>query len=392
MMAVAGAERIFQTGGGPEARITPASLEALATAIRDAPVGTEFRIRGSGTWLDAGRPVQSSAVLDLSALTGIIEHVPGDLTLTALAGTTLAAIDAVAEAHGQWLPLDPFGARTGSLGATLATSSCGPLAATIGHPRDLALGIEVIDGAGHRQRAGGRVVKNVAGFDLVRLHVGAWGSLGVIASATVRLRALPPAERTIALPVPRARVDVNELLVAMRGQPLPPIAAELLCPSLSVRIGLQGRETLLVRFAGSQLAVQSVADRALITWDGDEIDRSIWSRLAEFEPVGAAVVRYGVPADAIAVLWCEARRVHDSSVLMHAALDRGILRVASSAPRLLDLESAATTLRSSRIVERGPFAPVPGASPALSRIARDLRKAFDPHRKLNPGIVGDDVY
>src|SRR5439155_9619738 len=100
---------------------------------------------------------------------GIVEYVPGDLTLTARAGTTLAEIRDATAAEQQWLALDPHGSDDGTIGATVATASAGPLATAFGTPRDLVLGVEFLTGGGALARGGGRVVKNVAGFDLVRL-------------------------------------------------------------------------------------------------------------------------------------------------------------------------------------------------------------------------------
>ena len=185
------------------ARIT--SIDELAHTVRDAYAArTQLRIVAGGAWLDAGRPVHADALLDLAALSGIVDYAAADFTLTALAGTTLAAIDVAALAHGQYLPLDPHGARTGTLGATLATASTGPLATSAGTPRDVTLGVTFIDGSGAAIQGGGRVVKNVAGFDLVRMTIGAWGTLGAIGQATVRLRAIPPMDITLAVPMPSA--------------------------------------------------------------------------------------------------------------------------------------------------------------------------------------------
>src|SRR5262245_54311701 len=123
----------------------PATTADVSEAVSEAARARQpLRIRGAGTWLDAGRPVSSATTLDLSALRGIVAYTPGDLTLTALAGTPLAEIAAATAAHGQWLPLDPFGRQEGTLGATLATASYGPLASSIGHPRDLTLGVSFV--------------------------------------------------------------------------------------------------------------------------------------------------------------------------------------------------------------------------------------------------------
>ena len=125
-----------------------------------------------------------------------MSYVPGDLTLTVRAGTSLSEIERVTREHDQWLPLDPYGSTDGTIGATIATASAGPLASSFGLPRDLLLGLEFVNGRGDVVRGGGKVVKNVAGFDLSRLLTGSWGTLGVITEVTLRLYALPKADRT----------------------------------------------------------------------------------------------------------------------------------------------------------------------------------------------------
>src|SRR5918912_3006796 len=132
--------------------------------VRDAAErGAPLRIAGRGTWLDAGRAVRTDHLLSLESLSGVVEYTPGDLTLTARAGTPLEEIARVTGAEGQWLALDPFGAVNGTLGATVATASSGPLAHAFGTPRDSVLGLTFVDGTGAVVLAGGRVVKNVAG-------------------------------------------------------------------------------------------------------------------------------------------------------------------------------------------------------------------------------------
>lgn len=149
-----------------------------------------LRIVGGGTWLDAGRPVRSDRALELRSLVppAVVHYEPGDLTLTVSSTMTLAEIDRLVRAEGQWLALDPAGSASGTIGATVATASAGPLASAFGTPREQVLGVEVVTGRGEVIRAGGRVVKNVAGFDLTRLMTGAWGSLGVITEVTLRVR------------------------------------------------------------------------------------------------------------------------------------------------------------------------------------------------------------
>ncbi|HEU5173845.1 MAG TPA: FAD-binding protein, partial [Gemmatimonadaceae bacterium] len=162
------------------------AIADIADRVRDAHAArAPRRIAGAGTWLDAGQPVNHAERLDVGAARGITEYVPGDLTLTALAGTTLAELHAATRANGQRLTLDPYGTPGGTLGATIATASAGPAAGAFGTPRDITLGLTMVTGTGDIVSAGGRVVKNVAGFDLVRLATGAWGTVGAIVEASV---------------------------------------------------------------------------------------------------------------------------------------------------------------------------------------------------------------
>ena len=156
---------------------------AINDAIEDS---APLRIAGAANWLDAGRPVVSTNRLSLAEHSGVIDYVPGDLTITAAAGTSLRDIQRITGEHGQWFPLDPHGRDEGTIGATIATGSYGPLAHSFGRARDLVLGVEFVTGDGRVVRGGGRVVKNVAGFDLVRLVTGLWGTIGVITEATLR--------------------------------------------------------------------------------------------------------------------------------------------------------------------------------------------------------------
>jgi glycolate oxidase FAD binding subunit len=259
--------------GTRRAHVTNASSTAeLAGILRDAhDRHAKVRITGRGTW-----PGRSSAVapdaapLDVSALSGILEYVPGDLTLTARAATTIAEIDAATGAHGQWCPLLPWGGDHGTLGATFATATYGPCSATLGAPRDHAIGIEFVDGTGAMVRAGGRVVKNVAGFDLTRLLVGSWGTLGVITEVSVRLRARPTVDETWSVAI--AGNEARTRLEALRRGPFAPLAIE----------EFDGRT--LVRLGGNAAFV--AASRAVVKVLGaaEPVDASTWTALRERDP------------------------------------------------------------------------------------------------------------
>src|SRR5256885_16615955 len=160
-----------------------------------------MRIIGRCGWLEAGRPVRAERTLSLREESGVTSYVPADLTITVRAGTSLSEIAATAREQNQWLPLDPYGSPEGTIGATIATASAGPLSSSFGLSRDLVLGLEFVNGRDEIIRGGGKVVKNVAGFDLSRLMTGSWGTLGVITEVTLRLFALPKADRSFAIPL-----------------------------------------------------------------------------------------------------------------------------------------------------------------------------------------------
>ena len=197
------------------------STEQVAESIKDAAAaGTSLRICGRGEWLDAGRPVTGAKTLSLREDTGVVSYVPGDLVLTVRAGTSLADIQRVTGEHDQWLPLDPFGSPSGTIGATISTASAGPLSTSFGLPRDLVLGLEFVNGRGETIRSGGKVVKNVAGFDLSRLITGSWGTLGVITEVTLRLYARPKSDRTFAVRLSSNARELSAFLVAFRAAPV----------------------------------------------------------------------------------------------------------------------------------------------------------------------------
>ena len=140
-----------QTGHLRACTVTEVREEVRTALRRDESI----RVAGSGTWMDAGRPVRAERVLSVEGLNGVVNYVPGDFTITVRAGTELQLIADATAKERQWLPLDPFGSRTGSVGATIATGSSGPLAHAFGSPRDHVLGLRVVTGTGNLLTVGG---------------------------------------------------------------------------------------------------------------------------------------------------------------------------------------------------------------------------------------------
>ncbi len=375
------------------------SAGAVAAHVRAARAArTSLRIVGTGHWLSAGRPCRATRDLSLGAMRGVTEFERGDFTLTARAATSLADIDAVTGPEGQWLALQPFGRAEGTIGATVATASWGPLASAYGTPRDQLLGCEVVTGTGDVVRGGGRVVKNVAGFDLVRLMTGAWGTLGVITEVTVRLRARPEVDRTLAVV---AESDSEASCAAawhwLRASPYTPLAAELCSATLASRLGLERRAALLVRLGGNEHAVRAAERSVAELGTPIEVDAGVWGRLGTIEPDASAVVRLGALPSELGPVWSSAARaVETAGGWAHATLERGVVRCVIPGGDGAEGESERVRgiiqqLRApgSRIVERAPASLWDTIdAPTRDRLSSDVRRTFDPDGVLNPGILG----
>ena len=385
--------------------MTTATASSGAIELRDrvrAAVTSRHALRvvGRGSWLDANRPVHAEATLDVSTHSGIVEYEPGDLTLTARAGTTLDEIARATAANGQWLSLDPYGDDSrATLGATIATASYGPLAHQFGTPRDMTLGVEFVTGTGDIVRGGGRVVKNVAGFDLTRLVTGSWGTIGVLTEATVRLRAIPPVQATLAIEVAGAEAEVERLRAVLRALPFVPLAAQLLNATASRLLGTGDRVgTLLVRLGGNEEAVRDQRERLRSLGDARDVDAGIWHQLRRLEPERAAVVRLSRRPSMFASTWRTAMHLVErwsSAAHCHGDPGRGVVRIVLPLTREsteAEIRSAfAISFEGARIYERMPPSlwPSLASAPANEQLQRGVKTAFDPHNVLNPGILGE---
>jgi len=210
--------------------------------------------------LAEGGKLRIGSDLTTRGLDQILEHETGDLTCTVEAGIRLSALNAVLGRSGQRLSLDPPGDPT--IGALLAGNLSGPLRHRFGAPRDLVLGVTLVLADGTVANAGGKVVKNVAGFDLARLVCGSQGRLALIARASFRLHPMPKAARTLVIETEDAASAVARLL---RSQ-LQPSALDVLHPS-----------RVAVLFEGSERAVEAQLESARALVGGSEIGSEVWN-------------------------------------------------------------------------------------------------------------------
>jgi glycolate oxidase FAD binding subunit len=212
----------------PEAIVAPKSAEAVAAVLQWAAMKRRsVVIRGGGSKVEWGARASSiDLLLDMSRLNRVLVHQPGDLTVTVEAGIRLRELNEQLAPHAQWLALDPAFGDQATVGGLLATNDSGPQRHRFGTPRDLVIGIQLATTDGALSKAGGRVVKNVAGYDLSKVVSGSFGTLAAIVSATFKLAPLPPASTTIEVD----RLSLEQLVAvadAITTSQLEPVAFDI---------------------------------------------------------------------------------------------------------------------------------------------------------------------
>ncbi|MCU1267915.1 MAG: D-lactate dehydrogenase (cytochrome) [Acidobacteria bacterium] len=246
-------------------QVAPSSTEEFCEVMRHAFAEKLSVVpAGAGTWLEVGnRSRRTDLVLQTTRLHRIIEHEPADLIASAEAGVTLHEFNSELAKRGQWLPLDPPDDLHSTLGGIIATGLAGPQRYGYGPPRAFVIGMQFIRADGRTIKAGGRVVKNVAGYDLCKLLTGSYGTLGLITRLTFKLRPLPEMTRTvIAYGTVADLICGAQCLIESR---LFPVAIELLSPELANTAEFSnGKEAvLLIRFADSETAIDYLTSRAI---------------------------------------------------------------------------------------------------------------------------------
>jgi glycolate oxidase FAD binding subunit len=406
------------SGRVPQAVVSPGSVqegsELMAASTRE---GWRVVPAGAGSWLGAGGvPDGVDIVLSTGALNSIVEYEPADLTVTVEAGVTLGAISRVCGAEGQWLPLDPAGGEGGTLGATLATASYGPLHAAYGVPRDHLLGVTVVAGDGRVLSFGGKVVKNVAGFDLGKLMVGSWGTLGVITSATFRLHPVPQRDATIVLSGASRESLVDAARTLATGA-LPISALELVEPGRAVLAKGGSESALVVRVLGAAPPVEETVDSVRGLFPGIEFEclegeepASVHAAFSSFEEGAALVARLSLlPSQLSEALSLGGELISGTAggssggdsgagARMAAHVATGVMRIVL--PSVGEDEAVATALGRVRteVGERSGSLRIIQASPDVlervgpwgdpggaRRLMMGIKEVFDPDNTLSPG-------
>lgn len=398
---------------GRPLEVAPQSNEA-ATQVMQLAVKEDLTVvpAGAATWIDASNlSDRADLIISTRRMTRLIRHEPADLVATAEAGLTFSALQKQLGVAGQWLPIDPPDDGRATLGGVVAAGLGGPHSFGFGSPRSYVIGMKVVLADGRAIKAGGRVVKNVAGYDLCKLFTGSYGTLGLITELTFKLRPLPAESRTIV-----ASGSIASLIVAGRkiyGQ-LSPVAVELVSSRLAkdLLIIREPQCGLMIRFVGSSRSViaQTAQALKLLRDDGNRCetiddDKQQWSRLSAVPLLSSGDLKWRValrPTDLAEFLSEMAELEKDEAshpeLRWHAGLGDGRLRAIARTPvyhreavrALKSLRQKAEALGGSLVIEsasdeiRNEF-DAWGEFGSAGELMKRVKAQLDPLNSLSPG-------
>lgn len=355
--------------------------------VRDAVLDTPGRLAvvGAGTaygW--AGRPAPTDTTLDLSGLSGVIHHNPGDMTVSVHAGTPLRDLAATIGEHGQRLAFDAGRVGRGAtVGGLVATADAGPSALVYGGMRDLVIGTTTVLADGAMVRSGGHVIKNVAGYDMAKLLHGSYGTLGVLVEVVLRLHPIPKATATVAVECP---LDVAAGHAARLAEsPLEPIACEWIS-------GDPAR--LLVRLEGGETTLPDRVGRLVELLGGSayEADAGVWDEhtaLTSGRPVDGrhagpgAVLRIGTMPGRLPSLLGEL-----PATAVTAGLLTGVATVTVPGASVAEAHDAVAAVNGTSALRDRPDeleAPAWGPAPSGLPVLKAIKNQLDADGRLSPG-------
>lgn len=374
---------------------------AAATLAWASARGQSVVLRGSGTKIGWGRRVERiDLLLSTRRMNRVLAHRAGDLTVSVEAGITLGELNAELGAHGQWLPLDPPFAARATVGGILATNDSGPLRHRYGTPRDLVIGIQLATTDGRLARAGGQVVKNVAGYDLSRLAAGSFGSLAAIVGATFKLSPLPRDWTTVVVETGEP-APVGRLATLFAASQLEPAAFEV---RGECSAGAPMTTTCLLRFSGgaalvdAQVAgVRSCADAVaapLRIVTGDE-ERALWAEHGShiWQGDGAVVRASWLPGESARVLVELERLARRVSIVVAGRVGSGAGLIRLDGPEAEQVALIASLRSSAAVGNVVIVRAAPAVKSAIdvwgtvanARLLQSVKRAVDPAGTLGAG-------
>ena len=407
-------------GRSPELYVKPQTADDLATVLKVSEEAEAAVIpRGAGTKMALGNvPKEYRVSLSTRSLNGVLEYTPADMTVSVEAGMKLLDLQVLLATENQFLPLDPPYWQTATIGGILAANSSGPLRAGYGTVRDHLIGIRVAHADGIITKAGGKVVKNVTGYDLNKLYTGSLGTLGIIVEANFKLQPLPAVQKSVlALSSGTVLGGVVDSLV---DSVLMPNAVELLDSKalgmISANQNTDAQYGLLVRYGGNLKAVdRQVRDTQLMCSEAgtcvifsDKPQELIWKDVCDMQSLaaarGAAICKISVLSSDVLSTFEEIRSLADYegvSVMLwgralngicYAAFDQAEMKSGAVKSVVENLRTRLTGVSSSVVVESCPKSIKAGTDvwgvavdPAAFDIMKSIKKQFDPSNILNPG-------
>jgi glycolate oxidase FAD binding subunit len=379
----------------PALVVSPGDEEQVGAVLQAvARHGLAVVVRGGGTKLDWGAPPRRcDVVLSTARLDALVEHEPGDLVCVAGAGMRLSALQEVLAAHGQRLALDPPQGVDATLGGIVAANAWGPLRAHFGTVRDLVLGARFVLADGTVGHSGGKVVKNVAGYDVAKLLIGSLGTLAVVTQVALRLHPSPRATRTVACQnLSPAQSDA--VWRAVEGAAATPVAVVVLSPGGAMLVRVEGTEAGARAQAEALLSAIGGAAPLARLLDAAEADKA-WSYAAACvwggDPVDP-VANLSVPRSELAGLLERLGKVpHTAVVLPGAGVAEVRLPLGTGAAEVVGLREWAEQ-RGGHLVLRRPSAdlaaitwPPTVEGDAGVELMRSLKRGLDPFGTLAPG-------
>lgn len=399
--------------GARPLEVAPQSTEAAVQVMQLAMKEDRAVVpAGASTWIDAGNLLSRwDLIVTTRRLTRLLKHEPADLVATAEAGLTLSSFQKQLAQAGQWLPIDPPDDGRATLGGVVATGLGGAHSYGFGLPRSFVIGMRVVLADGRAIKAGGSVVKNVAGYDLCKLFTGSYGTLGLITELTFKVRPLPAERRTVVASGLLASLTNSGRKVCNK---LAPVAVELISSRLAkdLEIASEPEGALMMRFVGSSRSVVAQTAQALklLRDDGNHCvtlddDFQSWSKLSAAPLQSARDLAWRVslrPTDLPSFLKevsaIETDATSHLDLRWHAGLGDGRLRAIARAPvyhrevvrSLEQLRQKAESFGGSLIVERAPSEiknelDAWGGFGSTTELMERVKTELDPQNLLSPG-------
>ncbi|MGP4078910.1 FAD-binding oxidoreductase [Pseudalkalibacillus sp. R45] len=398
--------------------VSPQSEEEIQQVLRTAnKEGKKVTVMGNGTKRGYGGVKEEyDLVLSLVDYKGIVEHTVGDMTVTVRPGITIAELQDYLKKHDQMVSIDPSWPEQATIGGVISANESGPKRLKYGSARDLVIGMRVVYADGSVIRTGGKVVKNVAGYDMNKLFIGAMGTLGVISEITMKLRPVPKHESLVLLSIEEDCLDeLKKFIVKLQDSMIEPVSLELVVPSLAEKLLSRKEYTLLIAFEDVEKAVRyqeewvatNKPEAAIQSVLSPKESKEFWERFSNLQPNAPnvdqregqvkAVVKISSKNMEVFDILKECRKLHQKNGVeleAHGGLGHGLSLVMLSGPTdaikntINQLREFVSTKNGYAVVKHLPFElrkeiDIWGDKPSYFFLFQGIKRKIDPENTLN---------